>query len=102
MITDDKDSVRGNIHNAADDAAHSATADKAKGHTKETIGKVKEKIGSAIGDHELETKGAAQRVEGKKDRLKGEIKEKIEDVKDHVEAGVQVVKDKLHEARDKK
>lgn len=78
-----------------DDAASSAAADKAKGHTKEVIGTVKAKVGSLIGDEELEAKGHLQNAEGKKDRLKGEIKEKIEDVKDHFKAGVEVIKEKI-------
>ena len=86
---------------AANDAAHSAAADKAKGHGNEVIGKIKEKVGSAIGDHELEAKGHLQNAEGKKDRLKGEIKESIEDVKDKVKAGVEVVKEKIDELRHK-
>lgn len=79
--------------NAVDDVRSSAAADKAKGHANETIGKIKAKVGSVIGDEELEAKGHVQNAEGKKDRLKGEIKEKIEDVKDKVKAGVEVVKD---------
>jgi uncharacterized protein YjbJ (UPF0337 family) len=102
MNMDDKDDLRNHAHEAVDDAAHSAAADKAKGHTKETIGKVKEKVGDLIGDRELEVKGQAQRVEGKKDRLKGEIKEKIDDVTDHVKAGAEVVKEKIDHARGKK
>lgn len=102
MSMDDKDDARERIHNAAEDAAHSASADKAKGRVKEAVGKVKEKVGGAIGDHELEARGTAQRVEGKKDRLKGEIKDKIEDVKEHIEAGIGVVKEKIDEARGKK
>lgn len=86
---------------AVDKAANSATADKAKGHTEEVIGKVKQKVGSVIGDRELEAKGAAQRAEGKKDQLKGEIKEKIEDAKDYVKAGVEVVKEMVDDLRDK-
>nr|WP_293392305.1 CsbD family protein [Nevskia sp.] len=78
-----------------DDAASSAAADKAKGHTKEVIGSIKAKVGSLIGDKELEAKGHVQNAEGKKDRLKGEIKETIEDVKDKVKAGVEVVKEKF-------
>ena len=84
-----------------DDAAHSAAADKAKGHAKEVIGKVKEKVGHAIGDHELEARGVMQNAEGKTDRLKGEIKEKIEDIKGTVKAGVEVVKEKIAEVRSK-
>ncbi|WP_295684716.1 CsbD family protein [uncultured Nevskia sp.] len=78
-----------------DDAASSAAADKAKGHTKEVVGSIKAKVGSLIGDKELEAKGHAQNAEGKTDRLKGEIKETIEDVKDKVKAGVEVVKEKF-------
>ncbi len=96
---DDKDTVRARAHEAAEEATHSAAADKAKGHVKEAVGKIKEKFGSAIGDDKLEAKGTAQRLEGKKDRLKGEIKEKIEDVKGHIEAGVEVVKEKFDEVR---
>jgi len=84
---------------AARNATQSAAADKAKGHSKEVIGKIKEKVGGAIGDHELEAKGRLQNAEGKKDRLKGEIKEEIEEVKDKVKAGVEVVKDKINEVR---
>ena len=82
-----------------DDAAHSAAADKAKGHTKEVIGNVKARVGKFIGDEELEAKGHLQNAEGKKDRMKGEIKEKIEDVKDTVKAGIDVVKDKIADVR---
>jgi len=85
----------------ADDARHSAAADKAKGHTQEVIGTVKAKVGSAIGDRELEAKGRVQNAEGKADRLKGEIKEKIEDAKDYAKAGVEAVKDKIAEVRAK-
>jgi uncharacterized protein YjbJ (UPF0337 family) len=81
------------------DVSHSGKVDKAKGHTEEVIGKVKEKIGSVLGDKELEAKGHLQNAEGKKDRLKGEIKEKIEDAKDTVEAGVELIKDKVRDIR---
>src|SRR5579859_6157790 len=90
-MDDDKATVRARAHEAAHEATHSADADKAKGHIRETVGKIKEKIGSTLGDDKLEAKGTAQRLEGKKDRLKGEIKEKIDDVKGHIEAGVEVV-----------
>lgn len=76
-----------------DDVATSAAADKAKGHTKEVVGSIKAKVGSLIGNEELEAKGHLQNAEGKKDRLKGEIKESIEDVKDKVKAGVEVIKE---------
>jgi uncharacterized protein YjbJ (UPF0337 family) len=82
------------------DAKTSAAADKAKGHTKEVIGTIKEKVGRAIGDDELEAKGYAQNAEGKVDRAKGEIKEKVEDVKNKVKAGAEVVKEKIDQLRD--
>lgn len=96
----------------ADDAAHSASADKAKGHAKEIIGTVKAKVGNLVGDRELEARGHAQNAEGKTDVLKGEIKEKIEDAKTEikeklddaknmVKAGVGVAKDKIDELRGK-
>lgn len=81
------------------DVAHSGKVDKAKGHTKEIIGSVKEKVGSVLGDKELEAKGHLQNAEGKKDRLKGEIKEKIEDAKDTVKAGVELIKEKVSDAK---
>lgn len=84
-----------------DKATHSAAADKAKGHANEVIGKVKAKVGSLTGDRELEAKGHAQHAEGKVDRMKGEIKEKIDDAKDAVKAGVEAVKDKINEVRGK-
>ena len=82
-----------------DKATTSAAADKAKGHTNEVIGTVKAKVGSLTGDRELEAKGHAQNAEGKVERVKGEIKEKIDDAKNAVKAGVEAVKDKIDEAR---
>lgn len=87
------------MNNIDNDPRKSATADKAKGHANETVGKIKSKIGGAIDDRELEAKGDAQNAEGKAQRLKGEIKEKIEDVKDYAKAGVEAVKDKVRDAR---
>ena len=83
----------------ADAVVHSAKADKAKGHSKEIIGSVKEKIGNVIGNETLEAEGYAQNAEGKKDRLKGEIKESFEEAKDKLKAGVELVKEKLHDVR---
>lgn len=83
------------VKDRASDAGHSGKVDKAKGHTKEVIGAAKEKVGSLIGNRDLEAKGRVQNAEGKKDRMKGEIKETVEDVKDKVKAGVEVVKDKV-------
>jgi len=93
--------VKTEAKDAADKAAHSAAADKAKGHTNQVVGTIKEKVGKLIGDDELAAKGTVQHAEGKKDELKGEIKEKIEDVKEKVKASVDIVKEKLHDARTK-
>lgn len=75
---------------AASDIAQSATADKIKGKTKQTMGIVKERLDRKIGYRELEAKGSLQREVGKKDQFKGEIKEQILDVKDRVKAGVHI------------
>lgn len=95
----------GNMRDDADrliqDAKTSAAADKAKGRTNETIGKIKAKVGEVIGDDELAAKGHLQNLEGKKDRMKGEIKEKIDDARNAVKAGAEVVRDKIDELRSK-
>lgn len=93
------DKAAENTRDAAYKAAHSAAADKAKGHANELIGTVKAKVGSITGDRELEVEGHLQNAEGKTDRMKGEIKEKLDDAKNMVKAGVGVVKDKIDEAR---
>jgi uncharacterized protein YjbJ (UPF0337 family) len=77
----------------------SPTADKAKGRTKEVVGKMKSKVGEWTGDRDLEAEGYADRAEGKGQRMKGEIKEKIDDTKQAVKSGVDAVKEKVHEAR---
>ncbi|MGH8518699.1 MAG: CsbD family protein [Panacagrimonas sp.] len=79
--------------------AKSPAADKAKGHTKEVIGKVKSKVGEWTDDRDLQAEGYADRAEGKGDRMKGEIKEKIDDAKTAVKSGVKAVKEKVQEAR---
>jgi uncharacterized protein YjbJ (UPF0337 family) len=94
-------SMREDTDKAMRDAKNSAAADKAKGHAKEFAGTVKEKVGRAIGDDELEAKGYAQNAEGKVDRAKGEIKEKVEDVKSKVKAGAEIVKEKVDELRNR-
>jgi uncharacterized protein YjbJ (UPF0337 family) len=78
-----------------DDIARSGKADKAKGRTKEVIGSARQKVGSLVGSEEMEAKGEMQRADGKKDRLKGEIKEGIQNTKDHIKAGAEVVRDKI-------
>lgn len=69
--------------------------DKAKGHAKEAAGTVKQKLGEATGDEELEGEGLAQRGEGKFDKLKGTVKDKVYDAKETVRAGAEAVKSKI-------
>jgi uncharacterized protein YjbJ (UPF0337 family) len=57
-------------------------------------GKAKEVVGSVTGDEDLEAEGTA-------DRLGGEAKEKVEDVKDTVKDVLHKVGDKAEEAIDK-
>ncbi|HEX4666741.1 MAG TPA: CsbD family protein [Chthoniobacterales bacterium] len=52
----------------------SSTEDKAEGTTKEAIGSVKEKTGEAIGNPNLEGRGAAEKAEGKVQQKVGDIK----------------------------
>jgi uncharacterized protein YjbJ (UPF0337 family) len=82
-----------------DKAKHSASADQAKGKTKQFIGKVKEKVGDAIGDDELAAKGTAQHAAGKTDEIKGDIKQKIDDAKSTVKGAAEAVKEKFDDAR---
>ena len=77
----------------------SPAADKAKGRTKEVVGKVKSKVGEWTGDRDLQAEGYADRAEGKGERIKGEVKEKIDDAKNAVKAGVDAVKEKVRETR---
>lgn len=93
--------IKDQAKDAVDDVANSGKADQARGHANELAGSVRAKVGNFIGSEEMEAKGRVQEAEGKADRLKGEIKEKIEDVKDHVKAGVEAVKDKVNEVRNK-
>jgi len=80
---------------------HNGSFDKTRGHTNETLGKVKEKIGAAIGDRELEAKGQAQIAEGKAQRAKGELKDAVDEAVDKVKAGLEVVADRVKDAFDK-
>lgn len=77
----------------------SPTADKVKGRANELIGKVKTKVGSITGDRDLEAEGYVQNAEGKTGRMKGAIREKLDDAGNMVKAGVGAVKDKIAEAR---
>jgi uncharacterized protein YjbJ (UPF0337 family) len=87
------------VKEAADEAARSGKVDKTKGYAKEVVGSVKARFGSVIGSEKLEAEGHLQNAEGRKDRMKGEIKETIEDLKDKAKAGVEIVRDKIHDIR---
>lgn len=62
----------------------SAARNKAKGVAKEVVGTVRQRVGEAVGDEELEAKGEAQKVEGKVQRNVGEAQELIGDLKDKI------------------
>lgn len=83
-------------------ADNSGATDKAKGHANEAVGSIKAKVGSLIGDKELEAKGHAQNAEGKAQRVKGEFKEAVNEAVDKVKAGAEVVSDKIKEVFHKK
>ena len=52
----------------------SSTHDKAHGTARETVGKVKEKTGKAIGNQDLQDRGTAEKVGGKVERKVGDVK----------------------------
>lgn len=62
--------------------------DRIENKEQELRGRGKEALGAATGDAELER-------EGKRDRAKADLKDKVEDVKDKVEEVAGHVKDKL-------
>lgn len=59
----------------------SSTGDKIKGTANEAIGNVKQGVGKATGNEELQVKGKAQEV-------KGDVQKKVGDAKDAVKKGV--------------
>ncbi|WP_296255719.1 MULTISPECIES: CsbD family protein [unclassified Pseudomonas] len=59
----------------------SSTGDKVKGATNEAVGKVKQGVGKATDNPELEAKGKGQ-------ELKGQVQKKVGDAKDAVKKGV--------------
>lgn len=54
-----------------------STADKAKGMANEAAGKVKQGVGRATGDRDLEAKGAAQELKGKGQKTIGKAKDAV-------------------------
>ncbi len=62
----------------------SSTTDKAKGHVNEAVGKVKEGIGRATGNENLEAEGDVQQV-------KGNVQVGVGKVKDAAKEGAKTV-----------
>ncbi|MFZ0710311.1 MAG: CsbD family protein [Terrimicrobiaceae bacterium] len=52
----------------------SSTKDKIEGTVKETTGKLKEKVGEAVGDPDMRDRGTAEKVGGKVQRKVGDVK----------------------------
>ncbi|MBZ3666714.1 CsbD family protein [Pseudomonas monteilii] len=53
----------------------SSTSDKVKGMANEAVGKVKQAIGKATGDTELELKGKLQEKKGEAQQVVGDVKD---------------------------
>jgi uncharacterized protein YjbJ (UPF0337 family) len=64
--------------------------DRAKGVANQAGGKIKEGIGKAIGNEQMQVEGMAQQVKGKAQQKIGEAKEAIKDMADRAA-------DKAHE-----
>jgi uncharacterized protein YjbJ (UPF0337 family) len=54
-----------------------ANDDQVKGTAKKVKGDIKEGVGKATGDKEMENKGRADQVEGEAQKTKGNVKDKI-------------------------
>jgi uncharacterized protein YjbJ (UPF0337 family) len=67
-----------------------SASDKIKGVANQAGGKIKEGVGKAIGNEQMQVEGMAQQVKGKTQRKVGEVKSTIKDVADKVA-------DKAHE-----
>ena len=67
-----------------------STTDKIKGYANEAAGKVKQGIGKAIGNEQMEVEGIAQEVKGEGQKAVGKAKDAIKNVADKVA-------DKAHE-----
>ncbi|OYV95132.1 MAG: hypothetical protein B7Z68_07410 [Acidobacteria bacterium 21-70-11] len=61
----------------------------ARGKAKKVQGRVKEAVGKATGDRELERKGARQRAEGAVQEGVGKARRKIGDLADGIAKGIQ-------------
>lgn len=68
----------------------SSTTDKIKGVANQVGGKIKEEVGGAIGNEQMQVEGIAQKV-------KGQVQKKIGDAKDAVKNVADDVADKAHD-----
>jgi uncharacterized protein YjbJ (UPF0337 family) len=59
--------------------------DQIKGRVEETKGKVKESVGRATGNPDLENRGTAEKIAGKVQKGFGDTKEKVKDEIDELE-----------------
>jgi uncharacterized protein YjbJ (UPF0337 family) len=58
--------------------------DEVKGKWEQAKGAVKDKVGEATGDHELEVEGEAQRAGGEAQETWGKVKRKVSDAVEDV------------------
>jgi uncharacterized protein YjbJ (UPF0337 family) len=84
---------------AASNVSSSAAVDKAKGHVKEVVGTARANVGRLIGNEEMEVRGNLQHADGSKDLLKADLKDAVDNAKDKVRAGVDLVKEKVDDLR---
>ncbi len=61
-----------------------STTDKIKGVANEAAGNVRQAVGRALGDSEMEAKGLVQEKKGEAQQLKGDAKDTVKDGVDKV------------------
>ncbi|MEW9307861.1 CsbD family protein [Labrys neptuniae] len=59
-----------------------STTDKVKGIANKVAGSVKEGVGKAVGNQEMEAEGAIQKAKGEVQEAKGKVKDAVESVID--------------------
>ncbi|HDY98888.1 MAG TPA: CsbD family protein [Pseudomonas sabulinigri] len=59
-----------------------STTDKIKGKYNETVGEAKSDIGKATDNEELQGEGELQKIKGKGETAKGNVKDKLKDLVD--------------------
>jgi uncharacterized protein YjbJ (UPF0337 family) len=64
------------------------TGDKIRGTFEETKGDVKQGVGDLTGDDRLKGEGALDEAKGKAQNLLGDLKDKVEDVKEDIDRRV--------------